>query len=670
MSGAADPIVDLGPDQWRDPRRSGQLEWLCTNGIGGYACGTVGGLLQRRWHGLLVAATDPPAGRTLLVPKIELFVMQDGREWPLTANEWSGGGIEAPGLGHLARFHMAGSVVVRHWRIGAAVLEERIAMARGRNTTAVLLTLRHAPAPIQIRIKCLVNHRPHDHLVQANAFESTIAAEGAGLRVDFAGASGEGAVLHLQADGARAQGDGTWYRDYVLPVERALGYDCVGANLCAGELSVTLKPGESRGFTASTRREEPGEAGRIVTACLRRSKKLVEAAGATGDHFRARLVLSADQFIVDRALPDGTRGTSVIAGYPWFADWGRDALISLPGLCLSTGRADDAARILRSLARFEKDGLLPNRFPAPGEPWMDNSVDAPLLLAEAARRTVHATGDLDLARDLWPTLRSICTNFLRGTRHGIAVDANDGLVRATEPGVQLTWMDAKVGSSVITPRMGKPVEINALWIGLLQTLVDWSKPLREDAGAANAALVKARCGFARFVRSDGTGLLDTLDGPGGDEACLRPNQLFALGGPEALVSDRVAKSMLEVTRRELLTPFGLRTLGPREPGYIGRFEGPVERRDAAYHMGTVWPWLLAPYATALRRFGTADEIGFARDPFVHHMKEGCLGQMCEVADGDAPQRPAGCFAQAWSVASLLDDGVGENAPKRARFARR
>jgi 4-alpha-glucanotransferase len=230
-------------------------------------------------------------------------------------------------------------------------------------------------------------------------------------------------------------------------------------------------------------------------------------------------------------------------------------------------------------------------------------------------------------------------------------------------------MDAKVGSRVITPRMGKPVEISALWMGLLQTLVEWSKPLRKEAGAANAALVKARCGFARFHRTDGTGLLDVLDGPQGDEACLRPNQLFALGGPEALVPPSMAKAMLDVASRELLTPFGLRTLGPRDPGYVGRFEGPVERRDAAYHMGTVWPWLLGPYAAGVRRFGSFEHIGFAREPFTHHMKEGCLGQVCEVADGDAPQRPGGCFAQAWSVAALLDDGAGESAPKRTRFGR-
>lgn len=257
MPEAPDAIVDLGPDAWRDPRRSGQLEWLCTNGLGGYACGTVGGLLQRRWHGLLVAATEPPAGRTLLVPKIELFVRVDGQEWPLTANEWSGGGIDAPGLGHLVRFHMAGSVVVRHWRIGGTVLEERIAMARGRNATAVLLTLRRARTPVELKIKCLVNRRPHDRLVQADAFGFGIDAQPRGLRVRFDGASGEGSEVHLQADGAKATADGTWYRDYALPVERSLGYDCVTANLCAGDLLVSLKPGSRAGSPRARRSNLP-----------------------------------------------------------------------------------------------------------------------------------------------------------------------------------------------------------------------------------------------------------------------------------------------------------------------------------------------------------------------------------------------------------------------------
>lgn len=665
MPEAADPIADLGPGAWPDARAAARLEWLCTNGLGGYACGTVAGLLQRRWHGLLVAATDPPAGRTMLVPKVELFVTVDGRTWALTANEWAGGGVDAPGLGHLVRFHMAGSVVVRHWRLGAVLLEERVAMARGRNATAVLLTLRRSRTPVTVQVKCLVNRRPHDHLSRPDDFRCTIAGARGGLHVGFDGHGGEGSEVFLQADGATGMADGTWYRDYLLPVERALGYDCIDASVCAGTLELSLKPGESRGFTASTRSEAPGEAGRVIAANLRRARRLVESAGATGDHFRARLALSADQFLVQRTLPDGRRGTSVIAGYPWFADWSRDALISLPGLLLSTGRAPEAAELLRSLAAFEKDGLLPNRFPAPGEEWMDNSVDAPLLLAEAARRTVNATRDWDLARDLWPVLHSIRSHFTAGTRHGIRVDPADGLVSAAEPGTQLTWMDAKVNGRVITPRMGKPVEINALWCGLLQTICDWGKRLRKDTADTARSLARARASFGRFLRSDGDGLMDVLDGPEGHEACLRPNQLFALTGPRPLVNASQSRRLLAVVHDGLLTPYGLRTLGPAEPGYVGRFEGPVERRDAAYHMGTVWPWLLGPHAQALRAAGMERDIHFLRDPFVHHLREGCLGQVCEVSDGDAPQRPAGCVAQAWSVAALLDDGVGcEEPPSR------
>ncbi len=665
MTDAPDPIVDLGPDAWRDPRRAGSLEWLCTNGIGGYACGTVGGLLQRRWHGLLVAATDVPAGRTMLVPKIEIFATVGGREWPLTANEWAGSGIDAPGLGSLVHFHMAGSVVVRHWRFGAALLEERVAMARGRNATAVVLTLRRSPGPVKLRLKALVNRRPHDHLTRAGAWKADIGVAARGLQVAFEGAAGEGSRVYLQADGAKGVPDGTWYRDYLLPVERALGYDCVDASVCAGELNLTLQPGQSAGFTASTKGEPAGEATRIVAAALRRSRQLLTQAKVHGDHFRSRLVLAADQFIVERPLPGGSRGTSVIAGYPWFADWSRDALVSLPGLLLSTGRHEEAASLLRSLAAFQKDGLLPNRFPGPGEAWMYNSVDAPLLLAEAARRTVNATRDWGLARDLWPALQGVMDHFLAGTTHGIRVDPADGLVSAGEPGVQLTWMDAKVGDHVVTPRMGKPVEINALWCGLLQTLVEWGVRLRRDTTAHARTLARARKSFGRFLRPDGAGLIDVLDGPGGHEDCLRPNQLFALGGPTPLVNATTARRMLARVHDELLTPYGLRTLGPREPGYAGRFEGPVEQRDHAYHMGTVWPWLLGPHATALRRFSPAGEIDFIRQPFVHHLREGCVGQVCEVTDGDAPQRPAGCLAQAWSVAALLDDGAGMDAPGRA-----
>jgi predicted glycogen debranching enzyme len=654
------PFIDLGPAALGDAAGTAELEWLSTNGLGGYAYGTVSGALQRRWHGLLVAATDPPAGRTLLVPKIEIAAISGGERLELTANQWASG-MAAPGLAHLRRVWLDGSILVREWKVGAAILEERVAMARGRNATAVMLSLRGGAEAVELELKCMVNHRPHDRLTAPGAFAPRIERSERGLRVTIDHAQGEGREIHLQVDGGVGAPDGAWYANYALPVEASLGYDSVDAHCCAGVIRLPLAPGESRGFTASTRGEPAGEGRRIIDAAAARDGALVAKAKAANDPRRARLVLSADQFVVERSLPDGTRGTSVIAGYPWFADWSRDALISLPGLLLETGRFDEAASLLRSLARFEKDGLLPNRFPAPGEAWMDNSVDAPLLLALAARRAVDATHDFDLARDLFPTLARIIDAFTRGTRHGIRVDAADGMVIASEPGTQLTWMDAKIGPRVVTPRMGKPVEINSLWCVMLDTLAAWAPRLKRDPAPFTTALAKAQKSFARFILPSGDQLADALDGPEGADASLRPNQLFAIQPFVRLMPEATARAVVARVERELLTPLGLRTLAPGAPGYIGRFGGAVEARDEAYHNGTVWPWLLAPLGCARRCIGLGRIPAEVRDALARQLSRGCLGQIFEVADGDPPQRGGGCAAQAWSVAALLDQGVGEAA---------
>ena len=657
MTDISKPFIDLGPSSWPNAQSAAKLEWLSTNALGGYAFATVSGALQRRWHGLLIAATDPPAGRTMLVSKVEITVITKGARTPLSANQWSSG-MDAPGLAYLSRVWLDGSIVVREWKIGAAHLQERISMARGRNATAITLTLIGGDA-LELELKCMVNHRPHDQLVKPNSFTPRIQACERGLHVCIDHASGEGKDIFLQADGASAVTDGAWYGNYFLPVEQACGYDCVDAHCCAGILKISLKPGETRGFTASTRLEPAGEGARIMGATAARDQSLIALAKAQDNAFRARLVLAADQFIVERPLPDGARGTSIIAGYPWFADWGRDALISLPGLCLETGRFDEAAAILRSLAHFEKDGLLPNRFPSPGEPWLDNSVDAPLLLASAVRRTVNASGDFTLARDLFPTLVNIFNAFTKGTRHGIRVDPTDGLLMATDPGTQLTWMDAKVGATVITPRMGKPVEINALWCGLLATLIEWAPQLKQDATAWNTALAKAQKSFARYINANQDQLADTLDSPQGVDTLQRPNQLFAVQSLVQLIPIAVAQKIVARVEKELLTPYGLRTLEKHSPGYVGRYGGRVEVRDQAYHNGTAWPWLIAPLGCALRTLGNAKRVDEIQKQFQEHLRHGCLGQVCEVADGDLPQNAGGCVGQAWSVAALLDHGIGE-----------
>ncbi|MCE9620706.1 MAG: amylo-alpha-1,6-glucosidase [Planctomycetes bacterium] len=652
------PFIELRPTDWPDAASAAGLEWLSTNGIGGYSYGTVSGALQRRWHGLLVAATDPPEGRTLLVSKVEVTATTGGTRTSLTANQWTTG-MDAPGLTCLSRVWLDGSIVVREWKIGSAILEERIAMARGRNTVAIVFALRDAKQPVELELKCLVNHRLHNQLTKPKAFVPRIAGCARGLQVSFDHASGEGRDLHLQADRGAGAADGSWYENYFLPAEQALGYDFVDAHCCAGVIRLTIKPGETRGFTAGTRDEPEGEAGRIINAAAARSRSLIALAKAESDPFRGRLALAADQFIIERTLPDGSRGSGVIAGYPWFGQWSRDTLIALPGLCLETGRFEEAASMVRSLAKFEKDGLLPNRFPSPGEAWMDNSVDAPLLLATTARRIVNASGNFELARDLFPALESIFNAFSKGTRHGIRIDPTDGLLIATDPGTQLTWMDAKLGAKVITPRMGKPVEINALWCGLLATLIEWAPRLKKDASPWSAALDKSRRSFTRFLHPDQDRLFDTLDGPDGADDSLRPNQLFAIQALAPLVPDAIAKRIVARVERELHTPLGLRTLASNSPGYVGRFGGAVEDRDRAYHNGTVWPWLLGPLAGAMRTLGQSARVADLHRPFEAQLSRNCLGQVFEVTDGDPPQRGGGCAAQAWSVASLLDRGVGE-----------
>ena len=661
MVANAKPLIDLAPSAWPTAQIAAQLEWLSTNALGGYAFGTVSGALQRRWHGFLIAATDPPAGRTMLVSKVEITAIANSERVQMSANQWTSG-MQAPGLACLGRVWLDGSIIVREWKIGASILEERMSMARGRNATAITLSLQGGTHAVDLELKCMVNHRPHDQLVKPNAFTPRIQTCERGLHVCIDHASGEGKDIFLQADGATAQPDGEWYADYFLPVEQACGYDCVDAHCCAGILKITIQPGESRGFTASTCSERAGEGARVIAATAARDQSLITLAKAQDNAFRARLVLAADQFIVERPLPNGARGTSIIAGYPWFADWGRDALISLPGLCLETGRFEEAASILRSLARFEKDGLLPNRFPSPGEPWLDNSVDAPLLLAHAARRTVNASGDFTLARDLFPTLVKIFNAFTKGTRHGIRVDPADGLLVATDPGTQLTWMDAKVGAAVITPRMGKPVEINALWCGLLTTLIEWAPQLKQDASPFVAALAKAQKSFARYINANQEQLADTLDSPQGVDHSQRPNQIFAVQPWVRLIPNEVAQKIVARVEKDLLTPYGLRTLEKNSPGYIGRYGGNVQTRDQAYHNGTAWPWLIGPLGCALRTLGNPGRVAEMKQPFQEHLRRGCLGQICEVADGDLPQNTGGCVAQAWSVAALLDQGIGENSP--------
>jgi predicted glycogen debranching enzyme len=365
-------------------------------------------------------------------------------------------------------------------------------------------------------------------------------------------------------------------------------------------------------------------------------------------------VLAADQFIVRRAQRGDPNGRSVIAGYPWFGDWGRDTMIALPGLTLATGRPDVARAILTTFARYVDRGLLPNRFDDAGDPADYNTADAALWYIEAVRAYYAATCDDTTLGALFPVLEDIVAWYMKGTRFGIAMDAGDGLLAAGEPGVQVTWMDAKVGDRVITPRIGKPVEVNALWYNAIRTMAVFARRLRRDPRVYAETAERTRDGFSRFWNADGGCCYDVLDGPDGRDASVRPNQVFAVSLPESPLTKPQQRGVVDVCGRTLLTSHGLRSLAPDDPRYIGRYRGDLNARDAAYHQGTVWGWLVGPFALAHLRVhrDPAAARGFL-EPMSRHLAAAGVGSLSEIFDGDGPFEPRGCIAQAWTVAEVL-----------------
>jgi predicted glycogen debranching enzyme len=356
-------------------------------------------------------------------------------------------------------------------------------------------------------------------------------------------------------------------------------------------------------------------------------------------------------------MPYGAGAVTVIAGYPWFGDWGRDTMIALPGLMLATRRYGEAAAVLRTYSHYVDQGMVPNRFPESGETPEYNTVDATLWFFVALWSYVRETDDLALAGELYPLLVDIVNWHVRGTRYGIQVDPVDGLLRAGVPGTQLTWMDAKVEDWVVTPRHGKPVEVNALWYNALRIVEELGRRLGKRAGRKRCHELTEQIEqsfLARFWYPTGGYLYDVVDGPAGDDAALRPNQLFALSLPFPLVSGSEADAILRVVGDELVTPYGLRSLAPKDPAYHGRCEGDIWQRDSAYHQGTVWTWLIGPYLTAVRRvFGPETNVRAMLEPLLKHLNDAGIGSISEILDGDAPHTPRGCIAQAWSVAEVL-----------------
>ena len=645
-------MLDLDRDLTSDLAVARRREWLVTNGIGGYAMGTVAGLRTRRYHGLLVAALDPPLGRTVLVTQADETVQYDGALYTLGVQEWTDRTVAPPGFRHLDRFHLDGTLPVWTYACGDAILEKRLWMEQGSNTTYVRYTHLQGHEPLHLRTKALAAYRDYHGTTTGDGWHMDVAERPDGLQVT---AYAEATPIFLRSADAVGTPAHAWYQDQWLSVEADRGLDAVEDHLHAATFEVDLPPGHSATLVLSTDPDADLDGSAALARQQAHEQARVEAAHCADAPPRIQhLVRAADQFIVSRPTEDAPNGQSIIAGYPWFGDWGRDTMIALPGLTLATGRQDTAARILRTFGRYVDRGMLPNRFPDHDDTPEYNTADATLWYVEALRATVEATDDTDLLADLFPVLQDIVRWHQEGTRYGIGVDPEDGLLRAGEPGVQLTWMDAKVGDWVVTPRMGKPVEINALWLNALRCIEAFAKQLGEDPTPYAEQADRVAASFNRFWNDEAGYCYDVLDGPDGHDARLRPNQLFAVSLPYSPLSSDQQRAVVDACAAHLYTPHGLRSLSPNADAYVGCYRGGVHHRDGAYHQGTVWSWLIGPFVRAhLRVYNDPAAAQRLLAPLLRHLDAHGVGSISEIFDGDAPFPPRGTPAQAWGVAELL-----------------
>lgn len=645
-------MIEFGRESCSRLEVTENQEWLVTNGMGGFAMGTVAGILSRRYHGLLVAALKPPVGRTLLLAKLDEDVKYQGNYIQLFCNRWADGSVEQEGLSYLERFHLDGTIPVWTYAYADAILEKRVWLAQGENTTYIHYYFRRGSSPLEIYAKALVNYRDYHATTIMNEWPIHLEDRENGLEITlFEGAE----PFYLLTGQGKVWREKGWYEDFFLAEEDYRGQrDPVEDHVHVGVLGTTLRPGESFTIIASTNPQPTLDGQSAYQARRQYERNLIAQAGTVTPAPLPQLVLAADQFIVERETPAIPAGRSIIAGYPWFSDWGRDTMIALLGLTLCTGRAEIANKILRTFANFVDQGMLPNRFPDEGDAPEYNTVDATLWYFNAIYAYYQATGDEKLVQDLFPVLADIISWHVRGTRYNIQRDPIDGLLYAGEEGIQLTWMDAKVDDWVVTPRIGKPVEINALWYNALCIMTEFAGLIGEDRSQYETLAEKAKEGFAKFWGGELGYCYDVVDDPAGDDPSLRPNQLFAISLPHSPLNPKQKKAIVDTCAQHLYTPHGLRSLAPTHADYIGQYGGDRYKRDGTYHQGTTWGWLMGAFVIAhLKVYGDKDLARSYLQPLVRHLKGHGIGSLSEIFDGDPPFTPRGCPAQAWTVAELL-----------------
>jgi predicted glycogen debranching enzyme len=650
------PAVKFERKVCNDFAAASSREWLATNGIGGFASGTIAGCATRRYHGVLVAALNPPVGRTQLVAALDEIISYAGINYELATHEWASGAIAPHGFELIESFVLDGTIPTWIYAFGDARLQKQIWMRQGENTTYVRYTLLNAKSSIQFYAKVLVNYRDFHGSTHAGDWRLRMDPVQNGARVI---AYDSAVPFYLKSSDAAVELRHVWYRDCFFRLERERGLDDREDHLFAAQFHASLDPGKSLTLVFSTNENAPLDGAAAQSDRVAYESALcgcyLKSASTSDSPQLQQLVLAAGQFIVRRPLPNNASGHSIIAGYHWFADWGRDTMIALPGLALTTGRPEIAREVLLAFSQFIDGGMLPNNFPDAGGQPQYNTIDAALWYFEAVRQYFESTRDLTTLQKLFPILAGMVEAHFSGTRYNIHVDPADGLLYGGGPGVQLTWMDAKIGDWVVTPRTGKPVEINALWINALESMTHFANTLKLPSTRFESLCSAAKSSFQRFWNPDRSCLYDVLDSPGiGNDASLRPNQILAVSLPASPLTDEQQMAIVDICARELLTPYGLRSLGPREPGYIAHYAGSPRDRDAAYHQGTVWGWLLGPFALAhFRVYQNKLAAGQFLEAQAQSISSYGLGTLAEIYDADPPHKPCGCIAQAWTVAELL-----------------
>ncbi len=648
-------MIQFGPDTIADLDQSLQLEWLETNGLGGFACSTITGANTRRYHGLLVAATRPPGGRRVLLSRVDEQLNSDGRRFDLATSVYVGDVVHPQGYLNLVEFKLDPWPVMTY-QLGDITLVKSVMMRHGHNQTIISWHLTQADAPCSLSVRPLVAGRDYHHLQSASGvLNCRLQTDSASFAIQPYDVE---STLTLTYPRGQFWPDGLWYYDYLYYRERDRGLDCTEDLYSPGVIEWTLRPGETVHLCASTELLDGWQPQQWLEAERERRAQLV-AHLSSEDRFGCALTRAADQFVVSRPQVGG-EGRTIIAGYPWFGDWGRDTMISLPGLLLATGRFDEAKSVLHAFAEVTEDGLLPNTFDESGSGASYNTVDAALWMFIAAHRYIQATADRQFMADvLYPTLAETIDWYYKGTRFDIYVD-DDDLLAAGNEHTQLTWMDADPGDGPVTPRHGKAVEINALWYNALRIAADFAKQLgqAQEAATFTERAERTRASFRDNFWDEQLGYLYDCITDGHPASSLRPNQVIALALPFDLLSEQQAEQVLWHVAEKLLTPCGLRTLSPDDPNYRGRYFGDQYARDSVYHQGTVWPWLLGPYMTAYVKLHGLNEQtqNYLRElagPLHEHLRRAGLGSISEIFDGDPPHYPRGCIAQAWSVAELL-----------------